>query len=91
MARTTRPTPRELAVDWPRVASGDPIGEIARGFTLNLIEAIGDRSLRSVAEATGVGHASLSRIIEGQLWPDMWTVARLERGLGRALWPRGDE
>jgi uncharacterized protein YerC len=87
MARTSRPTPRELCVNWPDRISTDEVGEVARRFAVNLVRAIEGRSLRSVAEETGVGHASLSRIIDGRLWPDMYTVARLELGLGAALWP----
>lgn len=55
---------------------------------MNLREAMGESSLREIAAATGVSRSSLSTILRGEQWPDMETVARLEIGLGRVLWPR---
>ena len=56
-------------------------------FAFNLKAAIGDRSLRAAAAATGVDHTTILRILDGQAWPDLYTIARLERGLGAQLWP----
>jgi transcriptional regulator with XRE-family HTH domain len=65
----------------------DPIGEVARHFTLNLREAIGSKSVRGVADAAGINHATLLGILAGRTWPDLATIAKLERGLGVDLWP----
>ncbi|WP_158613392.1 helix-turn-helix transcriptional regulator [Frigoribacterium sp. PhB160] len=41
-----------------------------------------------MAEAAGVTHTTLLSVLAGQVWPDLETIAKLERGLGVALWPR---
>jgi hypothetical protein len=87
MARSVRLKPRELAPDWPDRPATDPIGEVARLFAGNLRRAIGSQSIRSVAEACGMNHATLIGILDGRAWPDMETIAKLERGLDAALWP----
>jgi DNA-binding phage protein len=82
MARTARQTPAELApAPWPDVASPDPYGEIGRQFVLNLRAAMSGRSIRSVAEQTGLHNATLVRILHGDAWPDLATISRLEVGL----------
>ncbi|WP_375342381.1 helix-turn-helix domain-containing protein [Curtobacterium sp. MCLR17_040] len=46
------------------------------------------RSLRAVAADAGIGHVTLQRVLAGQAWPDLQTIARLEAGLDAELWPR---
>jgi transcriptional regulator with XRE-family HTH domain len=67
--------------------SVDPIGEVARQFALNLRQAIGDRTLRSAAEQTNVDYSTIHSILQGRSWPDVYTLAKLERGLETDLWP----
>lgn len=89
---TTRAKPVALAPSpWPDVPSDDPVGEVARKFAINVRDAIGNRSLRSVAEASGLTHVTLLNILGGKVWPDLSTIARLENGLGVQLWPKRDE
>jgi len=84
-----RALPVELAdAPWPNVASADAFGEVARRFVLNVREAMAGRSLRSVAADAGIGHVTLQRVLAGQAWPDLQTIARLEAGLNAELWPR---
>jgi hypothetical protein len=87
MSRPARLKPRELVPDWPDGVATDPIGEVARVFAANLRRAIGQRSIRAAAEACDTNHATLISILEGRAWPDMETIAKLERGLDAALWP----
>lgn len=87
MPRTARRKPNEIVRSWPTVKSSDPIGEVARRFTLNLREAIGDRSVRAAARAADLNHVTLVAILEGRTWPDMETIAKLELYLGVDLWP----
>lgn len=49
--------------------------------------AMDGRSIRSVAGEVGVDHSALSDLLAGRSWPDSATIARLEVGLDRALWP----
>lgn len=89
MGRPERALPAELAdAPWPERASPDPFGEVARQFVLNLRTAMDGRSLRSVAADAGIGHVTLQRVLTGQAWPDLATIARLEAGLRVDLWPR---
>jgi hypothetical protein len=67
--------------------SDDPTGEVARRFTENLSAAIGDQSVRAAAQQADVAHATILAILEGRVWPDMYTIAKLERGLDADLWP----
>jgi hypothetical protein len=87
MPRPTRLKPHELVEDWPDGPATDAIGEVARAFAGNLREAIGETSIRAAAEACGMNHATLIGILDGRAWPDMETIAKLERGLDAALWP----
>ena len=88
MARPARKTPRELTPDgWPEVTSPDPVAEVARQFALNLREAVGEQSLRGASARIGVDHSTLVRILAGEAWPDLATIARIEIGLGVAVYP----
>jgi hypothetical protein len=87
MPRSVRLKPRELVPAWPDGPATDPIGEVARLFADNLRRAIGPRSIRSVADTCGMNHATLIGILDGRAWPDMETIAKLERGLAAPLWP----
>jgi len=87
MARPERAKPRDVVPGWPDARSDDPVGEVARQFTLRLRAAIGDRSLRDAGTITGTSHVTLLKILDGQVWPDMATIAKLELGLGVDLWP----
>jgi hypothetical protein len=90
MGRTARAKPAALApAPWPDVPSVDPIGEVARRFAVNVRQAVGTRSIRSVADASGVTHTTLLSVLAGQVWPDLETIAKLERGLEAQLWPLG--
>lgn len=67
--------------------AADPTAEVARRLAENLRIAIGERSVRSIARDTDVDHATISAILRGRTWPDLYTIAKLERGLGADLWP----
>lgn len=89
MARQPRALPAELAdPPWPEHPSGDPLGEVARQFVLNVRAAVGDRSVRSVAAAAGMSHVTLLNVLAGRVWPDLYTIARLEAALDTGLWPQ---
>lgn len=65
----------------------DPIGEVARRLANNLQSAIGSQSLRAAAALTGVDHSTIQSILQGRVWPDLFTLAKLEAGLEADLWP----
>lgn len=67
--------------------SDDPIGEIARLLALNIRSAMGSRSVLEVSKMTGVDDMTIHTVLNGRGWPDIATLAKLERGLGADLWP----
>jgi hypothetical protein len=88
MSRPVRPKPNAGDPEgWPSRELEDPTAEIARRFVLNVRDRIGSSSLRSIDKATGVDHNTLARVLAGETWPDLVTIARLERGLRANLWP----
>lgn len=40
-----------------------------------------------MGEATGVDFTTIAAILNGEVWPDLMTIARLEVGLAKDLWP----
>lgn len=89
MTKQPRAQPRELAGDpWPDAPATDALGEVARQFVLNLRTAIGARSVRSVASDAGMSHGTLLNVLNGRVWPDLYTIARLEATLQTGLWPQ---
>jgi hypothetical protein len=64
---------------------------VARRLAVNVEQAIGGRSIRSVAEAAQVDHTTLLGLLRGRSWPDLVTIARLESGLAADLWPGRSE
>ena len=88
MANRRRESPFELTSSLPDAPSSDPAGETARQFVLNLRSALGERSVRAVAEQAGLDEATVRRVLSGAAWPDLRTVARLEDALGVRLYPK---
>lgn len=87
MSRPVRPKPRDLTPDWPDRPSPDPIAEVARVFALNIRTAMATRSARAVALSADISHVTLLAILDGRVWPDLATVAKLEHYLGVDAWP----
>jgi DNA-binding Xre family transcriptional regulator len=80
---------------WPyAVLTGDaPAGaHYGQAIARNLERALTStgQSLRSLAEATGVTHSTISRVRSGKVMPDIGTLARLEVALGFQIWPGPD-
>lgn len=86
--RPRRSLPADLADGWPDTPSSIPEVETARQVAVNLRTALQGVSLRQAHRQTGVDHTTVAAILNGTVWPDLHTLARLEHGLGAALWPR---
>jgi hypothetical protein len=93
-ARGLASTPREYVIQgaWPdgTLAKGAPfearhVAEMAK----RLKDAIGDRTLRSVAKESNVSIGTLSSLLGGKTWGDVVTLVRLEQALGVGLWSGG--
>lgn len=87
MPREVRPKPRDLTSSWPDTQADTGVGEVARRFALNLVAAIGNQSVRAAARDIGLNHVTLLGILDGRTWPDLETIAKIERGLKADLWP----
>jgi transcriptional regulator with XRE-family HTH domain len=87
--RPHRPVPAEVVREWPNRPSEQAEVEVARQFAINLRAALEGRSLRQAKALTGVDHTTIAAILNGTVWPDLHTLARLEHGLDADLWPVG--
>lgn len=81
--------PADLTSGWPETPSALPEVETARRLALNLRTALDGRSLRTAKDLTGVDHTTIADVLNGMVWPDLRTIARLEAGLHADLWPTG--
>lgn len=88
MRNSQRENPAGLTPSWPDAKSSDHAGEVARLLAKALQQAVGDRSVRSVASAAGLDEGTLRRILAGERWPDVRTAALLEEALQKPLYPR---
>ena len=86
--------PSEYVVDgvWPHAVLADdaPVSAFyGQAFARNLERALvaTNHSLRTLAEATGLTHSTISRVMNGKVMPDLGTLARLEIAFGFQLWP----
>jgi hypothetical protein len=88
MPRPPRPAPNAGDTDgWPARIREDPIQETARRFVNNVLNQMGDSSIRSIASQAGIDHNVLRLVLAGESWPDLITIAKLERSLQAELWP----
>ena len=85
--------PRSYLVSgaWPtgRI-KGPPEARYAAEVARRLAKAMEGQSLRAVAREAGLDHTTVRALAEGERWPDLITIARLEQALGSRLWPDGD-
>lgn len=84
--------PREYLASgiWPRgrIAKGAPPAvAYAKEISKRLDAALAGRSQSMVAEQADLARSTLHDIISGRSWPDIVTLAKLERLLGVRLWP----
>lgn len=86
--------PRDYVADdaWPHAAlvPDAPASALyGQALARNLEHAldVSGHSLRSLAEATGVTHSTISRVLNGKVLPDLGTIARLEDVFRFQIWP----
>ena len=89
MPRPRRLSPCARVSGWPNEPSADADVEVARRLAVNLGDAIAGRSIREIGRIAGVDPVAIGRVLRGETWPDLQTVARLEAGLASDLWPQG--
>lgn len=79
---------------WPDVelAPGAPLGaHYGRRIAQTLKRLMTERGLtqRDVAERSGVTHNTVGRVLRGTVYPDLATLARLERAFDADIYPAG--
>jgi transcriptional regulator with XRE-family HTH domain len=83
--------PRSYAAvgTWPDLVEGPAVALYSAAIAKSLQSIIGERglSLRTTAALTGVDRQTIARTLAGDTVPDLGTLAALEVGLGRTLWP----
>lgn len=76
---------------WPHNLPADTPAQVrlAAAVAVRLDAARKPLSYRDAETATGISHQTIHNIVNGKTWPDLHTIALLERGLEEQLW--GDE
>lgn len=91
MARRGIPgPPRSFLVSgvWPDgKIEGPAPAHYAATVARRLRDAVGERSLRTVAELADLDHTTLWAVLRGERWPDLVTISKLEAALDVRLWP----
>ncbi|TDD32924.1 XRE family transcriptional regulator [Actinomadura sp. KC06] len=66
---------------------------VAQSVARRLAEAMAGRRLSAnrLARASGVNRQTIANVLAGTVWPDLMTVANLEKYLDRRLWPEQGE
>lgn len=88
-----QPIPKELYPEWPdaqiKNLAHARLQLAARNIRRHVRDNIELKSLKDLAEVTGVGHSTISDFVAGCAWPSALTIAQLEVGIDREIWPRG--
>ena len=59
---------------------------LAAALSKRLRDRIGDESIRYIGKISGLHPQTILNILNGKAWPDLRTIARLERALRTQLW-----
>ncbi|MEO5876281.1 MAG: hypothetical protein ABIS86_21750 [Streptosporangiaceae bacterium] len=84
--------PREFVLDgdWPRALMADHHGaRVAQGLARRVAEEM-DRqqiSAQRLGVLSGVNRQTIANVLAGSVWPDLLTMANLDRALDLRLWP----
>ncbi|MBW1601817.1 helix-turn-helix transcriptional regulator [Streptomyces sp. JJ66] len=88
--RSRRPVGYVLEGTWPGAVLDDHHGaRVAQEVAARLRKVIDANgwSMVEVARRTGVDRLTVTRVLAGQVWPDLLTIATLEKALDVDLWP----
>ncbi|MDK8563248.1 helix-turn-helix domain-containing protein [Corynebacterium pseudodiphtheriticum] len=89
--RTSRPAPNALYPAWPSDPTCHGADALVQTFVANLATVVETNLTAGVSQAelcrrAGVGKATLTKILQGAVWPDSRTVARFETAVQQRLW-----
>lgn len=88
--RPRRQTPRELYPAWPH-NQVEGAHALVQAFVSNLVTFVESEVEAGVTQAelcrrAGVAKSVLTKVLQGDVWPDSVTVAKFETLAGRGLW-----
>lgn len=75
---------------WPRAPLADHHGaRVAQALALNLALALEECgwSVAELSRRSGASRLTIANVLQGEVWPDLLTIAGLEKALDRDLWP----
>jgi hypothetical protein len=81
--------------DWPHDAEPEPDAPLPVHYSLALARALDDLcarrdwSHRAMSLAAGVAPNAVGRIVRGEVYPDLATLARLEAAVEEPIYPQG--
>lgn len=93
-SRARKPRDYVLEGDWPQASLADHHGaHVAQQLAARLAEAMGRQavSAKRLGVISGVNRQTIANVLAGAVWPDLITIANLERALQRQLWPEFPE
>lgn len=86
--------PRNLYPGWPlnkdRINANRAHKKVQK-MAENVEELTRSISVREVATRCGLNSSTISDLTRGNCWPTVETLAKIEVGLGRPVWPRMGE
>ncbi|MEV4678659.1 helix-turn-helix transcriptional regulator [Actinomadura sp. NPDC049382] len=89
-SRARRPRDFVEAGRWPHaVLAEHHAAAVAQSISRRLAEAMLKQrvSANRLASASGVNRQTIANVLAGTVWPDLMTVANLEKSLDWRLWP----
>ncbi|MEV0908556.1 helix-turn-helix domain-containing protein [Streptomyces hokutonensis] len=88
--RSRKPVEYLLQGTWPGAVLDDHHGaQVAQEVAVRLKKAIDAQGWTMVeaSRQTGVDRLTITRVLGGHVWPDLLTIATLEKALDVDLWP----
>ncbi|WP_406406520.1 multiprotein-bridging factor 1 family protein [Streptomyces sp. NBC_01643] len=78
---------------WPEAVMTDHHGaRVAQAMAARLKAALGEKgwSVAELSRVSGVARFTIAKALAGEAWPDLLTIANLEKALECDLWPGRD-
>ncbi|WP_406731494.1 multiprotein-bridging factor 1 family protein [Streptomyces sp. NBC_01794] len=87
--------PRAFCADgaWPEALMTDHHGaRVAQAMAARLKSALDEKgwSVAQLSRISGVARYTIAKALAGEAWPDLLTIANLEKALDCDLWPGRD-
>lgn len=89
-SRARRPRDFVCSGEWPHAVLADHhAAAVAQLVAQRLAEAMEGRGMSAnrLAHLSGVNRQTVANVLTGTVWPDLMTIANLEKHLDWRLWP----